>query len=135
MFVYACIFVCAYMFVCVFTLVRVCMYICVFACVRMCVCCLNHVTIICMQIRVLEITVGHWTFLDQIFGCPRSILIGQVYCIFSMGQQSITYKIFYLMYYYECNPTRVNSIHTMVICRHLIVLITLYTHLMYNQIH
>ena len=69
------------------------------------------------------------------FAWLKSILIGRVYCIFSMGQQSLTYKIFYLMYCYRCDPTRVNSIHAMVICRHLIVLISLYTHFMCNQIY
>ena len=38
---------------------------------------------------MLEITAGHWPFLP--FGQPKSILVGQIYCTFPIGQQLITY--------------------------------------------
>ena len=44
--------------------------------------------------QLLEITVSHWPFFDQ-FGRPKSILVGQIYCTFSMGWQLITYKMSY----------------------------------------
>ena len=45
------------------------------------------------------------------FGRPKSILVGQIYCTFSMRQQSITYEMFYFQknsqpnsdpYFYHC---------------------------------
>ena len=37
---------------------------------------------------VLEITGGHWPFSDQYstFGRPKSNLVGQTYCVFTMEQ-------------------------------------------------
>ena len=39
---------------------------------------------------VLEITVGHWPFFDHF-----QHLVSQISCTFSMGRQSVTYKISY----------------------------------------
>ena len=47
---------------------------------------------------VLEITAGHWPFSDQFqhLADQNRILVSQFYCTFSIGWQSITYKISYL---------------------------------------
>ena len=50
---------------------------------------------------VLEITIDHALVIFQpisafAIGQPKSILVGQISCTFSMGQQSVTYKISYL---------------------------------------
>ena len=48
---------------------------------------------------VLEITVPHALVIFRpisAFGQSKSILVGQISCTFSMGQQSVTYKISYL---------------------------------------
>ena len=44
---------------------------------------------------VLEIAAGHWPFSGQFqhLADQKFILVGQIYCTFSMGQQSKTYKM------------------------------------------
>ena len=42
------------------------------------------------QFPVLEIAAGHWNNFNN---WPTKIQVGQIYCTFSMGWQSITYKM------------------------------------------
>ena len=47
---------------------------------------------------VLEITIDHWSFSDQLqyLADQNPFWSAKFTCTFSMGQQSLTYKIFYL---------------------------------------
>ena len=42
----------------------------------------------------LEMTVGHWPFSDRFQGFDQAnpILLGQIYCTFTMGKLMIVYK-------------------------------------------
>ena len=71
---------------------------CLFVCVCVCVCACLCVFVFVHAYAVLEITVKPLAIFQPIsaFSRPKSILIGQISHMLSMGQQSVAYKISYL---------------------------------------